>query len=119
LPSAREDYLLRMITQAAAALRRLRERLRGGGSAEEIVRDAGAAIGELLGSQRPMLELLDARSATALLGNDERVVHWIAFLRLQVDAAREGGMVDRALQIERRADALEHAHAEATVHLEP
>jgi hypothetical protein len=107
MPTARQDYLLRMITQAAAALRRLRERLVGGGSAEEVVRDAGAAIGELLGPQRSTLELLDARSATMLLGNDDRVPHWIALIRLQADAARQAGASDKALHLEQRARALE------------
>ena len=109
MPSAREDYLVRMIAQAAAAIRRLRERLAGGGSADEVVRDAGAAIGELLGPQRPMLDLLDPRSATSLLGNDERVGHWIAFIRLQADAERLSGSESRAMQLERRANALELA----------
>ena len=108
MPSAREDYLLRMIAQAAAAIRRLRERL-AGGSADEVVRDAGAAIGELLGPQRPMLDLLDPRSATSLLGNGERVGHWIAFIRLQADAERLSGSESRAMQLERRANALELA----------
>jgi hypothetical protein len=113
MPAAREDYLLRMIAQAAAAMRRLRERLRGGGSAEEVVRDAGAAIGELLGPQRSMLELLDPRSATSLLGNDERVVHWIAFVRLQADAERQAGRESQAAQLERRAESLEQALSRA------
>ena len=107
MPTAREDYLLRMITQAAAALRRLRERLVGGGSAEDVVRDAGAAIGELLGPQRSTLELLDPKSATMLLGNDERVPHWIALMRLQAEAARQSGADERALRLEQRAGALE------------
>ena len=109
MPSPREDYLLRMIAQAAAALARLRARLAGGDSAEEVVRDAGAAIGELLGPQRSTFELLDPATASLLLGHDDRVPHWIALIRLQADAARLAGADDRALQLEQRAIALEQA----------
>lgn len=108
----RQDYLLRLIEQAAVAIRRMRERLGGGGSAEEVVRDAGAAIGELLGPHRSTLDLLDARSASALLGHDDRVVHWAMLLRLQAEAERLRGQEQQAIALETRAEALERAASE-------
>ena len=114
MPSARDDYLLRMIAQAATAIRRIRERLMGGAGAEEVVRDAGAAIGELLGPQRSMLELLDPQSAASLLGRDERVMHWVALIRLQAEAERARGAEEKALVLEGRAAALEQAAQPAT-----
>jgi hypothetical protein len=107
MPAARDDYLLRLITQAAAAIRRFRERLRGSANADEIVRDAGAAIGELLGPQRSMLDLLDARSAASLLGKDDRVRYWIDLLRIQAEAHRAAGHDEQAVPLEAKAAALD------------
>jgi len=100
MPAARDDYLLRLITQAAAALRRLRGKLAGGGATEEIVRDAGAAIGELLGPQRSVLDRLDAASAAQIVGNDDTIRAWSELLILQADAeaARGNSAVEQRLR---------------------
>ena len=91
MAGARDDYLLRLIQEAAAALRRLRTRLGGGESAAEVSRDADAAIGTLLGPQRAMLERLDAWSAANLLGDPERVLVWSDLLHLQADIMDANG----------------------------
>jgi len=111
MPSAREDYLLRMIQQLAAIIARLRERLTGASSAEaaEVEREAGAAIGTLLGPQAPLLGQLDAASAVRLVGSRERVATWITILRLQADAQRASGRPDAADRLTARADALERS----------
>ena len=60
--NTQEDYLLRIIRQAAELLRQLRRRLLGGEvSAETIRRDAASAIDFLLGGQAPVLGMLDGR----------------------------------------------------------
>lgn len=105
MPAARDDYLLRLITQAAAALRRLREQL-GHGSPDEVVREAGAAIGELLGPQRMLLEMLDAASAARSLGNPDTVRAWSELLMLQADAEAVRGNESAATRLRTRAAAL-------------
>jgi hypothetical protein len=107
MPGARDDYLLRLIQQVAKALRQLRGRVDDGALPDEISRDAGAAIGELLGPQRALMEMLDARSAASLAGDPERLDLWIALIRLQGTAARNAGDATKAARLDARADALE------------
>lgn len=107
MPGARDDYLLRLIQQVAATLRRLRERVEGDALPEDTMRDASAAIGELLGSQRALMEMLDAKSASALVGDYERLELWVALLRLQADAARKANDVEKAAKLDARANTLE------------
>lgn len=109
MPGARDDYLLRLIQQVAATLRRIRERVEGGALPDETMRDAGAAIGELLGPQRPLMEMLDAKSASALAGDYERLELWVQLIRLQADAARTLNDTARAERLVARADALNAA----------
>ncbi len=84
---ARDDFFMRMILQVAATLRRLREKLKGGAPSEEVMRDANAAIAELLGAQRSMLEMLDAKSAAALIGDADKLDLWIGLLKFQSEIA--------------------------------
>lgn len=107
MPGARDDYLLRLIQQVAAAMRRLRERMEGGALPDEIARDAGAAIGELLGPQRALLEMLDSKSAAALVGDPDRLDLWIALIRMQSTAASNAGDDSKASRLLARAEALE------------
>ncbi|MEO7361279.1 MAG: hypothetical protein ABI120_13185 [Gemmatimonadaceae bacterium] len=107
MPLARDDYLMRLIQQVAATLRRLRELLSGGALPEETMRDANAAIGELLGPQRALMEMLDAKSASGLVGDYERLELWVALLRLQADAARMANSLVQAEKLDARANALE------------
>lgn len=112
MPAARDDYLLRLIQEAAAALRRFRSRLGGGESPDEVSRDAGVAIGTLLGPQRPLLERLDGWSAANLLGDPERVQLWSELLLLQSDAERVMGRTAKA-------DALKARSVELAKHGKP
>lgn len=111
MPSAREDYLLRLIQQMASLARRLRERLLGGDpdEASDVEREAGTAIGELLGPQAGLLGALDPASAVRLAGGAERLGAWIALLRVQGEARRIRGDDAAATRIGTRADALERA----------
>ena len=109
MPGARDDYLMRLIQQVAATLRRLRGRVKDGAPPDETVRDASAAIGELLGPQRSLMEMLDAKSASALAGDYERLELWVQLIRLQADAARAAHDVARADKLSARADALDAA----------
>jgi hypothetical protein len=109
MPSARDDHLIRLITQAAATRRRLRERLLGGGAPDEIAREARGAVAELLGAQAGLLALLDPGSAGALVGDPERVRVWAGLLRVEAEAAEQGGDRARAAVLEARAAALERA----------
>ncbi len=106
MPAARDDYLLRMIQQVAAALRRLRTRVDDGAPADDITRESRAAIGQLLGSQQLLFERLDAHSASALLGDPERVRLWSELLRLDAESLERAGLAVRALPLRGRADAL-------------
>jgi hypothetical protein len=113
MPSAREDYLLRMIQQLGVVLARLRERLTGAAAtttdAAEVDREAYAAIGTLLGPQAAVLNQLDADSAARLLGDAERVALWVSFLRVRAEAQRAMGRLDVADRLAARAEGLEKA----------
>lgn len=119
MPSAREDYLIRMIQQMGEVLRRLRQRLTGqvdADDAAEVDREAGAAITTLLGPQAPLLRQLDAASAVRLIGDPERVGIWVALLRVQADArradTRRSDRDETADRLAARASALEQAAAQ-------
>jgi hypothetical protein len=106
MSSQREDYLIRLLTQAAAALRRLRERLAGGAAAGEIVREAEAAEGELLGRDAVMLRALDPATAAGLLGDPRRAALWGELLLVEATAQRQLGQAERAAALEARAKVL-------------
>ena len=106
MPAARDDYLLRLISQAAAAIRRLRGKLAGGGAADEVVREAGAAIGELLGPQRAILERLAAASASQMVGNADTVRAWSELLTLEADAEAARGNYAAEERLRQRAHSL-------------
>ena len=100
--NTQEDYLLRIIRQAAELLRQLRRRLLGGeSSADDIRRDAATAIEFLLGSQASVLGMLDPGSAVRLVGHPALVELWAALLDVEADAAEADG--DAGFAIRRRA----------------
>ncbi|HEU4749292.1 MAG TPA: hypothetical protein VFS56_12380 [Gemmatimonadaceae bacterium] len=109
MSSQREDYLLRLIRQVAEALRRLREALSAEAAPAEIERDAGAAIGELLGPRHGLLSSLDPVSAASLIADPRRVSLWSDLIRVQAAARRRLGDEPGAVALERRADDLEQA----------
>ncbi len=106
MPAARDDYIMRMIQQAAAAIRRFRARLGSGDAVEDVKREAGEAIATLLGPQRAMLERLDGWSAANLLGDPERAYLWGELVRLQADLERAAGHDTLADTLDARAAAL-------------
>ena len=70
--NTQEDYLLRIIRQAAELLRQLRRRLLGGETnAESIRQDAAAAIDLLLGAQAPVLGMLVDRFGVQWMLNSD------------------------------------------------
>jgi hypothetical protein len=109
MPSQREDYLLRLLRQAAEALRRLREALTGETSPSEIEREADAAIGELLGPRYNLLSSLDSNSAASLVADPRRMELWIELIRVQAAARRQQDDQEGATMLERRARSLEQA----------
>jgi hypothetical protein len=116
MPSAREDYLIRMIQQMGEVLARLRRRLTGqvdASEAADIGQQASAAIVTLLGPQSSLLQQLDAPSAVRLVGDPERVELWVGLLRVQADARRadtgRGDHEETADRLAARASALEQA----------
>lgn len=110
MPIAQRDYVLRLIEQIAALLRRLLEKLTAGrAAAPEVVREAQQAQGELLGPLADILPRLDATSAVQALGEPRQVALWIELLRLEATAVRLLGEGERALALERRAGELASA----------
>ncbi len=109
MPSQREDYLLRLIRQAAEALRRLREALSGEATPSAVERQADAAIGELLGPRYQLLSSLDPLSAASLIADSRRIELWANLIRVQAAARRQSGDDPGAAALELRANALEQA----------
>ena len=108
--NTQEDYLLRMIRQAAEILRQLRRRLLGGEqSAETIRQDAAAAIDHHLGSQAPVLAMLDPASAVRLVGHPALVELWASLLDVEADAAESSGDAPFATRRRTRVAALRTA----------
>jgi hypothetical protein len=110
----RRDYLLRLIQQASAAARRIRELLTGeGAEATDLVRDADQEISALLGggSQAQLLERVDADTAVRLVGDAERIRAWIDLLQAQAEALTKSGAGAQAQRVQDRATALESAAA--------
>jgi hypothetical protein len=103
MPAARDDYIMRLITEAAAALRRLRSRQLEGDDAVGVPRDVDAAIAALLGTQQGMLAMLDPWSAANLIGDADRFRLWVELLTVKADAL---GATPEGARVRARADAL-------------
>jgi hypothetical protein len=102
--SNQEDYLLRIIKQAAEALRRLRELLQGSATTSDTVHaDTQQAISHLLGDQAALLSRLDARTAVQLLGNAQKQQLWADLLELQADSCAALDRPDQASTLRARA----------------
>lgn len=111
----RRDYLLRLIQQAGAAARRLRERLIGEAeSATDVASEADREISALLGgaAMAPLLGRVDATTAVQLVGDKERISAWVALLRIRADALLASGAEMDAGRARERADALAAAAAQ-------
>jgi hypothetical protein len=98
----RQDYLLRMIEQAFAVLRRIRERRRSDELAD-AVRDADGAVDELLGPAAAVATRLDAYTAAQLIREPERVALWARIVAEKAEALRELGDDPAARAAGRRA----------------
>ncbi len=103
MPSARDDYIMRLITEAGAALRRLRSRVSDGDDGADVALEADRVIAALLGSQQPMLSMLDARSAAQIVGDEQRLALWIELLATKASAL--GQSVEGA-RVHARAESL-------------
>jgi hypothetical protein len=106
------DYILRLLEQAAAVLRRLRELL-GAGTAEPaaIVDEARAAQAELFGDTWMLLQRVDVATATALIRDPRQLSIWADLLRVEAEASRSLGDDERAMYLETRAAGITAAAA--------
>ena len=98
------DYILRLLEQAAAVIRRLREMLtRGGASPSEIVEEARAAQAELFGDTWALLQRVDVSTVTGLIRDARQLALWADLLRIEAEANRQLGDEQRAQDLEVRA----------------
>jgi hypothetical protein len=97
----RDDYLLRMIEQAFAVLRRI---LRRSTEAEvpEVLREIDTALHELLGPSAEVLQRLDAATAVPLLADPARAAVWARLLAERASLLRRAGDAAGAHAAERR-----------------
>ena len=108
--SEQEDYLIRIIKQAAEAIRRLRGRLTESAEAiPAILAEGNVAVEHLLGAQADMLSLLDAETAVRLVGSSARAQLWADLVELEADAREIGGDATAATTKRARALALRSA----------
>lgn len=98
------DYILRLLEQAAAVLRRLRELLVGG-TAEPagIIEEARAAQAALFGDTWMLLQRVDVGTAAGLIRDSRQLTMWADLLRVEAEANRALGDVARAEGLEARA----------------
>jgi hypothetical protein len=106
------DYILRLLEQAAAALRRLRE-LTGAGTTPpvEIVEEARAAQAALFGNTWMLLQQVDVGTATSLVRDPRQLAMWAELLRVEAEASRASGDERRAIHLETRAAGIAAAAA--------
>jgi hypothetical protein len=105
--ATQSDYILRMIEELGAALRRLSERLgRNVDDAATVADEAEALQAELFGTQWPLLRALDAATAASLVADVRQLDLWVRMLRLQAEAEARRGDERGAAALARRADAL-------------
>ena len=97
------DYILRLLEQAAAALRRLRELLGGGTQPAVIVEEARAAQAALFGDTWALLERVEVATATALIRDSRQLSLWADLLRVEAEANRAQGNEQRSDYLEARA----------------
>ena len=87
-----EDYLIRIIKQAAEALRRLREKLTASATASPSIRqEVNSATEQLLGAQADMLARLDAETAVRLVGTWRQAQLWADLVELEAEACDVDG----------------------------
>jgi hypothetical protein len=102
-----EDYILRMIRLSFQVVQRLRARLLGGpAEADEVVREARDAQGELLGPMWEVIARVDADTAVGLIRDRERLEAWAELLRVEAEGLRLGGDEAGAAAAARRAEAI-------------
>lgn len=107
------DYILRLLEQAAAAVRRLRELLRGGtGEPTVIIEEARAAQAALFGSSWTLLERVNVTTVTTLVRDARQLAAWADLLRIEADASRALGDEQRATQLAARAAEIAAAAAQ-------
>ena len=98
------DYILRLLEQAAAVVRRLREMLTGGAAApSEIAEQARAAQAELFGETWALLQRVDVATAIGLIRDARQLALWAELLRVEAEANRQLGDEQRAEDLEARA----------------
>ena len=106
------DYILRLLEQAAAVARRLRELLGGStGEPAAIVEEARAAQAALLGSAWTLLQQVNVPTATALVRDPRQLAAWADLIRVEAQASRAMGDEKRASYLESRADEIATAAA--------
>lgn len=86
-----EDYLIRIIKQAAEAIRRLREGMTSATARSGIRQEVNSATEQLLGAQAGMLARLDAETAVRLVGDLRRAQLWADLVELEADACYVDG----------------------------
>jgi hypothetical protein len=108
--ATQSDYIMRMIEQLGAALRRLREMLaRDASSATEVIQQVEAAQAALFGDLWPVLRQVTAKTALELVPDTRRVELWIDLLQVESRAAELLGEDVRAEQTRQRWEALHAA----------
>lgn len=109
------DYILRLLEDAAAVLRRLRELLAGGYSKPAVIVDeARAAQAALFGDTWAMLQRVDVATATALIRDTRQLTLYADLLRVEAQANRALGDDQRAQYLETRAAGIAAAAAGIT-----
>lgn len=104
------DYILRIIEQLGAALRRARDLLaRDTPNAAESLQELDAAEDELLGSRAAVLRQLDAATVVSLLSDERAVELWIDLLETRATALRMLDRLDEATVLEARVTQLRAA----------
>ncbi len=106
------DYILRLLEQAAAVVRRLRELLGAGtGEPAVMVEEARAAQAALFGNTWTLLQQVNVATATALVRDPRQLAVWADLLKVEAEASRALGDEQRASYLESRAEEIAAAAA--------
>jgi hypothetical protein len=108
------DYILGLLEQAAAVVRRLRELLGAGtGEPAAMIEEAREAQAELFGNSWTLLQQVNVATATALVRDPRQLAVWAELLRVEAQATRAMGDETRARYLESRAEGIATAAVRA------
>jgi hypothetical protein len=101
--SERKDYILRMIEQIQRLVAEMMGRVRDGGTPDELLAQARASVGELLGPLAGVAPRMDSATAGQMVGDPDVLYAWAQVVRAEAGLHHARGDASHAAVSARRA----------------